>query len=485
MKRKIFIKKILKLNLYFFISLIIALCFFFLLHVPMQADYENFEEEGNKQQDIKGAIEDHIFTSSDVDLGRIPYDKLFKAIDEGQRRLAHPSHNRSMPGSISNPNWHERGPSNRGGRTRAIMIDESDPARNRIWVGGVSGGLWRTDDITQSNPKWTKLGLYFESLSISDIAQDPNDHKTIYVSTGESYTNDVQGAGIFKTTDDGATWILIPTTINSTFQTVNEMYVDAKGDIYVATAESGIQRSQDDGQTWQLVLTGFAGGNSNNFHDFYFHEVNQTFYTSNDVSIFRSATGDAGDWESIGAGRPGFPGNVNRVEFTMCPSNPNILYAIGAVGSYSSNTFVSNDGGENWISKAEPSIFFTYGQAWYDLDIAADPATCQRIVAAGVGVAESNLQGSSWRPMLTDMHPDHHNITFDPKKPGRILFGNDGGIWLSENNGTTVVDKSIGLVTTQFYAAAIHPEAGSPYVMGGTQDNNSLIITVQVYPHRK
>lgn len=32
-------------------------------------------------------------------------------------------------------------------------------------------------------------------------------------------------------------------------------------------------------------------------------------------------------------------------------------------------------------------------------------------------------------------------------------------------------------MTTQFYAGAIHPDAGSPYVMGGTQDNNSLIIS--------
>ncbi|MBK9981896.1 MAG: T9SS type A sorting domain-containing protein [Saprospiraceae bacterium] len=436
------------------------------------------EEEENLQLDIKGAIEDHIRTSSDVDLGTIPYDKLFKAIDEGQRRLAHPSHSRSMPGSISNPNWYERGPSNRGGRTRAIMIDASDPNRNRIWVGGVSGGLWRTDDITMANPKWTKLGLYFESISISDIAQDPNHHDVIYVSTGESYTSDVQGAGIFRSRDDGATWTLIPSTINTVFQTVNEIYVHTNGDIYAATAENGLMRSQDDGETWNKVLgAGLSGTSSDNFHDLLFNASNQTFYTSDDYSIFKSTTGDADDWTDIGESKPGFPGNVNRVEFTICPSDPNILYAIGAIGSFSSNTFVTNDGGENWISKAEPAIFFTYGQAWYDLDIAADPNNCQRILAAGVGIAESNQQGSSWRPILTDMHPDHHNITFDPLMPGRIFFGNDGGIWLSEDNGTTVSDKSYGYVTTQFYAGAIHPDAGSPYVMGGTQDNNSLIIS--------
>lgn len=436
------------------------------------------EVDENLRDDIKGAIEDRLFTTADVDSGKIPYDKLFKAINEGQRRLDQPSRSRSMPGSIANPNWRERGPDNRGGRTRAIMIDESDPNRNRIWVGGVSGGLWRTEDITQANPKWIKLGLYFESLSISDIAQDPNDHNKVFVSTGESYTDDVQGAGIFRTNDDGKTWSLIPSTINSTFQTVNELYVHANKDIYVATADNGLMRSQDDGGSWERVLgSGLSGANSNNFHDFFFIESNHTFYTSNDNSIFKSLTGDANDWSDIGDSKPGFPGNVNRVEFTVCPSDPNILYAFGAVGNFSSNVFVTMDGGDNWTSKAEPSIFFTYGQAWYDLDLAVDPNNCQRLMAAGVGIAESNTLGSSWRPILTDMHTDNHNITFDPLKPGRIYFGNDGGIWMSDNNGVNVEDKSMGYVTTQFYAGAIHPDAGSTYVMGGTQDNNSLIIS--------
>jgi hypothetical protein len=437
---------------------------------------EAFEPE-NEKEDIKGAIEDRLFTTADVDLGTIPYKKLFNAIDEGQRRLEDPrSRNRS--GSIANSYWKERGPSNRGGRTRAILIDESDPQRNRIWIGGVSGGLWRTEDITKPNPKWTKLGLYFESLAISDIAQDPNDHNTILVSTGESYTGDVQGAGIFRSTDDGETWSLIPSTVASVFQTVNEIYIHTNGDIYAATAEGGLQRSQDHGETWVKVLgIGINSANSDNFHDFFYNEVSQNFYTSNDNSIYRSATGDLEDWVNIGRGKPGFPNNVQRVEFSVCPSSPDVIYAIGAVGSFSSNTYVSNDGGENWSSRPEPTIFFSYGQAWYDLDIAADPDDCLRIMAAGVGMAQSFSQGTSWRPIATDMHTDNHNITFDPLKPGRVLIGNDGGIWFSENGGNTMVDKSTGYVTTQFYAGAIHPQAGSPYVMGGTQDNNSLIIS--------
>src|SRR6187431_1310838 len=66
--------------------------------------------KASKQERIEGAIEYTKATSSDVDLGYIPFDKLFSAINEGKKRLAAPSRSRSLPGSISNPVWRERGP---------------------------------------------------------------------------------------------------------------------------------------------------------------------------------------------------------------------------------------------------------------------------------------------------------------------------------------------------------------------------------------
>src|SRR4030095_3802740 len=149
-------------------------------HLPVSPENEGFE---NEDEDIKGAIEDRLFTSSDVDLGVIPVNKLFDAIQEGHRRLEKIKSNRSLDGSLTSAVFHERGPNNVGGRTRSMLVDEKDPNRNRIWLGGVSGGLWRTEDITQQDPQWTKLGIYFESTSIGDIAQDPNELNTVYVGT--------------------------------------------------------------------------------------------------------------------------------------------------------------------------------------------------------------------------------------------------------------------------------------------------------------
>jgi len=43
--------------------------------------------------------------------------------------------------------WEERGPKNVGGRTRALMVDPNDPTERKFWTGGVSGGLWYTNNI--------------------------------------------------------------------------------------------------------------------------------------------------------------------------------------------------------------------------------------------------------------------------------------------------------------------------------------------------
>ncbi len=434
-----------------------------------------------KDQRIDGAIEDWKFTSSDVETGEIPANKRLAALREAERRVEKQSRNRGG-GSLAGAIFRERGPSNIGGRTRAVLVDESDPNRNRIWIGGVSGGLWRTEDITMADPGWTKLGIQFATTSISDIAQDPNDHNTFYVGTGESYTGDFLGVGIYKTTDDGASWTLLPSTQNSNFRYVNEIIVHKNSDIYAGTAQGGLFRSKDGGDIWEKVLgTGLSGASSNDIHDIYWNEVSQTFYASNDNSVFKSTSGDRGGWENIGNIKPGFPNNLNRVELTICPSDPDVMYVLGAVGNAASKTYVSNDGGNNWIARSEPGVFpgqdFTNGQAWYDLDIAVDPANCGRLIAGGVGMLESSFQAISWQPIAEgQIHVDHHYIVFDEKKPGRVFYGNDGGIWMSNNSGNTIQNKNINYATTQFYCAAIHPAAGSPYIIGGTQDNNSMAI---------
>lgn len=110
-----------------------------------------------------------------------------------------------VPGDKSN-DWVERGPDNIGGRTRAIMFDPNDSTNKRVFAGGVSGGLWVNDDITDANSAWTEVGIP-QNLAISCITYDPNNTMTFYLGTGETYVSgDVNGNGVWKSADGGVNW---------------------------------------------------------------------------------------------------------------------------------------------------------------------------------------------------------------------------------------------------------------------------------------
>src|SRR5690606_579082 len=119
----------------------------------------------------------------------------------------------------------------------------------------------------------------------------------------------------------------------------------------------------------------------------------------------------------IGATRPGWVAGMSRVEFTVCASDPNIIYAIGSFGEFSSNLLITTNGGDSWSSREEPTIWPGYGQAWYDLALAADPFFCSRIMCGGVNMSVTTTQAFSWSTTAFNMHVDHHTIDFDPKKP--------------------------------------------------------------------
>ena len=49
-----------------------------------------------------------------------------------------------VPGETPAQPWYEIGPNNNAGRSRAAQWDLSDGSNQRVFAGGVSGGLWKT-----------------------------------------------------------------------------------------------------------------------------------------------------------------------------------------------------------------------------------------------------------------------------------------------------------------------------------------------------
>lgn len=448
-------------------------------------------EEGNdtdelpKELRIREQLLYNAEITKDEALGYPPVERLATAIAQ-TRRLQEQYYGANSTGSregLEDARWKERGPNNVGGRTRTILIDESDPERKKIWAGSVSGGLWYTNDISASNPSWQKVNDYMDNLSIGAMAQDPQSPNKMYLGTGEGYTG-IAGFGLYRSTDGGATWELIPSTASGTTQ--NFIYTQGMivhpetGDVYVATS-TGLYRSQNGGDSWQKVLSTSQGANSNYFYDV--HYEGGKVWACTQSRIYKTDTGNAGEWEGLGFGFNNFPTGWQRCEFDVCHSDPNILYAIGNSGGGASKVYRSSNGGETWIATTKPvnsdGSEFTNGQVWYDLDIAINPYDCSHFIVGGVSIMQSFNAGLSIGQQeqangSPSGHPDHHAIVFDDEIPGRVLHGTDGGIYVRDNFQIhNVTDKNQNYNVTQYYCAAIHPEEYSNYMIGGTQDNGS------------
>ncbi|MCK7516808.1 MAG: hypothetical protein MZV64_03350 [Ignavibacteriales bacterium] len=67
-----------------------------------------------------------------------------------------------------------------------------------------------------------------ENLAVCTMVMDPTNTNVLYAGTGEGYFNvdAIRGAGIFKTTDAGATWNRLSATNNSSFYYVNKLVID-------------------------------------------------------------------------------------------------------------------------------------------------------------------------------------------------------------------------------------------------------------------
>ena len=451
------------------------------LSVPMPLTQEHpseageGEEEGDKRTRIWEAIKDHEERTLDQALGYVPYDRLVEANRLIKRRQAQLAQQALTRGDITLPRWRERGPTNIGGRTRAVMIDEGSPDRNRVFAGGVSGGLWVTEDISQPQPVWTAINDWWSNISVGFIAQDPNDTDIIYVGTGEGTANGsiIRGEGIFVSTDGGNTFEL--TADIQAYSFCHHALVDPRNSVAYFATNRGLYRTDDLGQSYERVLSSALGASSNTIWDVQY--VDGMLYASSNSDIYRSATGDPGDWTDITPGSSNFPGNLNRVEFSVAKTNPDRIYAIGDQNGGASRIQVTSNGGALWQAVAQPTfdgIEFTRGQVWYDLDIAVSPFDERYIIAGGVPISYSTDGGGTMVLYDYSFHVDQHGIFFDEQDPDRILFGNDGGVYMS-TNGTpnNVLDKNNIYNVSQYYACALHPEAFSDYMLGGTQDNGS------------
>ncbi|WP_167852095.1 T9SS type A sorting domain-containing protein [Hymenobacter elongatus] len=445
------------------------------------------------------ALKQEIALTRDPQTGTVPRERLLVAKAQIDQMLEARATQRLSAGSLSTALWTEKGPSNIGGRLRALMPDPSDATGNSVWVGSVGGGLWKSTNAAGASPTWNKVNDALGNLAVTTLAYNPANTNTMYFGTGEGYGNAdaVRGLGIWKSTDHGATWVqLASTNNNATFHYVQRVVVDKNGWVYAATG-NGLFRSKDNGANWTGVL---LAGQGYSLSDVDVNPTTGAVYASlamNAVGggIYRSLSGDLGTFVNLRTlTNTGLPttNDYTRVEVAIAPSDPTRLYALFcATDNTLFGVYRSSNGGETWQALPEPADVdpdiadtdFTRGQAWYDLAIAVSPTDPNTVFIGGIDLFKTSNGGASWQQTthwyggfgLQNVHADQHVIAFAPGSGTRAYFGNDGGFAVTANATATVptiVHRNSGLNVTQFYSVAMHP-TDYTYFLAGAQDNGT------------
>lgn len=375
------------------------------------------------------------------------------------------------------------GPAVMSGRISCLDAVEDDP--RIIYVGSASGGLWKS-----RNGGVTFVPVFDKhNQSIGALAIDQRHPDTVWAGTGESWVRNTTsvGDGIYRTTDGGETWKHLGLDSTERIARIvihpenpDVVFVAALGNLWNANAERGVFKTADGGKTWQKVLyvdenTGCCdlvidpSDPGRLYAAMWQFRRYPDFFESGGPGSGLYISEDGGEsWEITEKGFAGRP--WGRIAVAVSPADPNIVYAL--VESEKSSLYRSNDKGKTWEqgdnspAAGERPFYFSY--------LVADPIDTNRIYKPGYMLNVSEDGGKHFRMTWFsggNVHPDLHALWISPTDNNLLYLGTDGGVYISQDRGTSWRFMR-NLPVSQFYHVAADNK--NPYnVYGGLQDNGS------------
>jgi len=384
-------------------------------------------------------------------------------------------------------NWTVLGPSSSDGgyagvgRINCIAFHPTD--LNTYWIGAPAGGIWVT---TNNGSTWTCLTNSNATLGVSDIII-PTDYatsNTIYIATGDRDAWDNNSVGVLKSTNGGSTWSITGISYTaSQSKMVNRLLTDPNNNnILIAATSNGVYKTTNGGTTWSTQLT------STEFIDMEYKpgDFNTLYGSTQSGDIYVSTNGGT-NWTQNMNLASGY-----RVEIAVSANVATTVYAVvaayddGLYGIYKS----TNSGGSfsqvfagtsknllGWEADGTDSG----GQGWYDLSIAASPTNADILLVGGVNTWKSTNGGTTWTISshwsgsgVQAVHADKHNLVY--RSNGNLFECNDGGVYISTNNGTSWTDKTNGLIISQMYKLS-NSKTVQNEVITGLQDNGTKLLS--------
>jgi len=411
------------------------------------------------------------------------------------------------------------GPFRAGSWVTSFAVPESPPRAHlyTLYVGTRNGGVWKTvNNGTTFEPIFDSQ----EALSIGDVAVAPADENILWVGTGEAYCarSSSSGDGIYKSSDGGKTWkhMGLPDSHHIARIVIHPLnpdivYVASMGHLFSTNPERGVFKTADGGATWQKVLyiNDKVGAidlamNLASPDTLYaaMHEKTRLpwHYEAGGPESAIYKTTDAGKtWTRLEGGLPS--GRVGRIGLDIFQKDPGILYAIvenvnkrpptkeeaeldkkqgrePGERTYGVEVFRTDDAGSSWrkINAGKESAFDKAPYSFNQLRInQRDPdkvyCTGQSLVSTMDG--GKTWTGLTWPPdgVFQKAFGDFRTLWVDSLDGDRLIFGSDGGVYVSYDGGKTC-HHYYNIPLGELYAAGVDME--DPYnIYCGLQDHDS------------
>ena len=348
--------------------------------------------------------------------------------------------------------WRQVGPS--GGTVISLAADPKDT--NRLFLGTADGHVFTSSDEGGHWQLLSRIGAGQDDV-VTHLIVDPRDGKRLYASSWALYSG---GGGVYRSDDSGRTWNIIGLA-HETVRALAQSPTDPT--LLLAGSLTGVFRSTDEGASWQKI-TPDNHSDLRNFDSVAFDpKDNNTIYAGTYHLPWKTTNGGK-DWFPV---VKGMIDDSDVMNIIVDPASSDNVHAVACSGIYH-----STNGGTQWVKYQGIPNVFRRTQL-----IRMDPTNPNTLYAG----TTSGLWKTTNEKDFKRVTPGDwiiNALVIDQKNPQKLIIGTERqGVQVSTDGGATFLSANAGFQHQHITDVAIDREHPERTLVVLTFDTDAFLAT--------